>query len=153
VYPMTVWLSNGRYPSMIFFFSSCFIWFGDGFVAWDSLNNVVDNADRYSDWLTWVAVLLIPSFIVLLLCAVLLESVVLVAVCFGLFFVITRLLRFSLSASQLVKVCVLALIPFMVLQIGPLLYVRWFLVPAALYILLVGAAVWILGERRFRTHS
>ncbi|MBN1274893.1 hypothetical protein JXA12_01190 [Candidatus Woesearchaeota archaeon] len=123
-------------------------WRGVRTLPWEGLSEVPQNADRYKGWILLLVVLLVPSFLLALCLAFLVEAAVLGVVAVLLVLAVTRLLRFRIGARQAVKVALLSLVPFMVVQLVPFFWVRWFVVPAALYALLVLAAAWVVGESR-----
>ncbi|MBD3209185.1 hypothetical protein GF367_02085 [Candidatus Woesearchaeota archaeon] len=129
------------------------LWQGVRSVSWTSAANVLSYVDMYESWFTVLAVLLLPSLVLVVGLLFLVQSAVLVGVCVVLGLLITRLARFSLGVKQLVKVCVAALVPLAALELVPFFWFQWVLVPSLLYVVLVFVASWFVGEDRHERHS
>jgi len=123
--------------------------FGEGRVSWDSLSSLSENASRYSGWLTLFVVLLLPSLLLALFVVVLVESLVIGVVSWLLLFVVLRVVRVHITPRALAKVCVVSLLPFVVVQVVPLVVVRWFVVPLVLFLVLCSLGAWFVGESRW----
>lgn len=129
-----------------------YVWFGSSTTNWDDLQDVPAHAQEYSSLLSVLAVLFVPSVILVLLIFVAIESIFFAAFAFALIFVVTRLARFHLAKRQLLKITLFALVPVLVLQIIPLAYHRWVIAPFGAYLIIVALASWMSGERKLQHH-
>lgn len=120
----------------------------DRVLPWSSLKDVAAYGQSYTSWLVGLAVLLLPSLLLVLFLLFFAEAAVAAALGFVLCLIVTRVARFSIGLKSLLKIAVVALVPFLVLQVVPLFYVRWILIPWLAYVLLIASGTWFVGESR-----
>lgn len=123
-------------------------WQGVREISWDEITDVQGHAASHSQWLTLLAILLLPSLLVLLAAAFIIEAAVLMLIIPPLILLCARLLRLRISAKQASKVSVIALIPLSMLQLIPFLYVQLIFIPLGIYLLLVIGGCWVVGESK-----
>ena len=128
-------------------------WFRDKAYSWDDLREVNTYAAQYSSWLALLAIILIPSLIVLLFLFAAVEVVALLLLTVLLGLAITRVAKFRVSVKQLVKVGLVASVPTLSVQLFPLFYIRWFIVPVVFYVLLVIFGVIMIGHKKGKKHK
>lgn len=123
-------------------------WRGTKIIPWSTILDVPAHASLYANWLRWGVLLLLPTIVLVVGIIFAVEAIILALLCTTFGFLVSKLFRFKIVFMQLLKVATLAIIPLMILQIIPFFYIRWWLVPIALYVLLVFAASWLVGESK-----
>ena len=130
------------------------LWRGSRTIPWSTVLDVPGHASLYAKWLRWALIALLPTIVLIIGLMFAIEAAALVALSGLLGLIISRAFGFRISLRQLFKVATAALIPLAALQLIPFFYLRWWLVPVALYALLVFLATWLVGESRMeRKHA
>jgi hypothetical protein len=123
-------------------------WRGTQTTTWETILNIPSHAQTYAKWLTIAIIIITPTLLALLGLALLLELFVIIIATSVLAWLITKIARFQINFTSIIKVCTIASVPLIMLQIIPFFYIRWLFIPLGVYLLLVAISIWTTGESK-----